>query len=277
MEFNESQKRAVRHCDGPMLLLAGPGSGKTTVITHRIKYMTEEHGVRPDNILVITFTKAAANEMKGRFQELCPGTRGVTFGTFHSVFFWMLRNAYNYTAANIVTDSEKYGAIRDSIDRHGFRYDSQEDFAKNVVGEIGNVKSGRVSLENYESTTMKLEDFRIVCDEYENFLRRCGKIDFDDMLVFTYELLSERPDILKLIAKQRQIFKGVSPNIDFYSGFVYDMLNIPRELYTPLFAIARIAGWSAHRLEELITTDKIIRPAYKSLVSKKEYIEREER
>ena len=81
----------------------------------------------------------------------------------------------------------------------------------------------------------------------------------------------------KLIAKQRQIFKGVSPNIDFYSGFVYDMLNIPRELYTPLFAIARIAGWSAHRLEELITTDKIIRPAYKSLVSKKEYIEREER
>ena len=81
----------------------------------------------------------------------------------------------------------------------------------------------------------------------------------------------------KLIAKQRQIFKGVSPNIDFYSGFVYDMLNIPRELYTPLFAIARIAGWSAHRLEELITTDKIIRPAYKSLVRKKEYIEREER
>lgn len=69
----------------------------------------------------------------------------------------------------------------------------------------------------------------------------------------------------------------LSPNIDFYSGFVYDMLNIPRELYTPLFAIARIAGWSAHRLEELITTDKIIRPAYKSLVSKKEYIEREER
>ncbi len=81
----------------------------------------------------------------------------------------------------------------------------------------------------------------------------------------------------KLIAKQRQIFKGVSPNIDFYSGFVYDMLNIPRELYTPLFAIARIAGWSAHRLEELITTDKIIRPAYKSLVSKKKYIEREGR
>lgn len=81
----------------------------------------------------------------------------------------------------------------------------------------------------------------------------------------------------QLIAKQRQIFKGVSPNVDFYSGFVYEMLNIPRELYTPLFAIARIVGWSAHRLEELITTDKIIRPAYKSLVSSKEYISREDR
>lgn len=80
-----------------------------------------------------------------------------------------------------------------------------------------------------------------------------------------------------LIAKERKIFKGVSPNVDFYSGFVYDMLNIPRELYTPLFAIARIVGWSAHRLEELITTDKIIRPAYKSLVTKKEYIDREKR
>lgn len=81
----------------------------------------------------------------------------------------------------------------------------------------------------------------------------------------------------KVIAEQRKIFKGVSPNVDFYSGFVYDMLGIPRELYTPLFAIARIVGWSAHRLEELVTTDKIIRPAYKSLVTKKDYVSREER
>ena len=80
-----------------------------------------------------------------------------------------------------------------------------------------------------------------------------------------------------LIAKERKIYKGVSPNVDFYSGFVYDMLGIPRQLFTPLFAIARIAGWSAHRIEELVTTDKIIRPAYKSLVTKKEYIPREER
>ena len=78
-----------------------------------------------------------------------------------------------------------------------------------------------------------------------------------------------------LIARERKIYKGVSPNVDFYSGFVYEMLGIPRELYTPLFAIARIAGWSAHRMEELVTTDKIIRPAYKSLLTDREYVPRD--
>ena len=77
----------------------------------------------------------------------------------------------------------------------------------------------------------------------------------------------------KLIAKKRHIFKGVSPNVDFYSGFVYDMLGIPKELYTAIFAIARIVGWSAHRIEELICTDKIIRPAYMSVMEEKLTIE----
>ena len=81
----------------------------------------------------------------------------------------------------------------------------------------------------------------------------------------------------KVIADKRKIYKGVSPNVDFYSGFVYDMLNIPRELFTPLFAVARVVGWSAHRIEELVTADKIIRPAYKSLVTHHAYIPREER
>lgn len=75
----------------------------------------------------------------------------------------------------------------------------------------------------------------------------------------------------EVIAQERQIYKGVSANVDFYSGFVYSMLDIPLELYTPLFAMARIVGWSAHRLEELINADKIMRPAYKSITTFKEY------
>ena len=74
----------------------------------------------------------------------------------------------------------------------------------------------------------------------------------------------------KLIAENRNTMKNVSPNVDFYSGFVYDMLGIPRELYTAIFAVARIVGWSAHRMEELICTDKIIRPAYMSVMDEKE-------
>ncbi len=83
-----------------------------------------------------------------------------------------------------------------------------------------------------------------------------------------YNLIEELAP--ELIAEKRHIFKGVSPNVDFYSGFVYEMLDIPQELYTPLFAIARIVGWSAHRIEEMIGMNKIIRPAYKSIMEEVE-------
>ena len=79
-----------------------------------------------------------------------------------------------------------------------------------------------------------------------------------------YSIIEE--EATELIAKERKIYKGVSPNVDFYSGFVYDMLGIPRELFTPIFAIARISGWSAHRLEELVGNGKIIRPASLSVM-----------
>ncbi len=81
----------------------------------------------------------------------------------------------------------------------------------------------------------------------------------------------------KLISKQRKMYKGVSANVDFYSGFVYDMLGLPRELFTPIFAIARIAGWSAHRIEEILNAGKIIRPAYMAVEPHKDYIPLENR
>ena len=81
----------------------------------------------------------------------------------------------------------------------------------------------------------------------------------------------------EVIAEKRKIYKGVSANVDFYSGFVYSMLDLPLELYTPMFAVARIVGWSAHRMEELINTDKIIRPAYKNVLPEAEYIPLSER
>ena len=81
----------------------------------------------------------------------------------------------------------------------------------------------------------------------------------------------------EVIADERHIYKGVSANVDFYSGFVYSMLDLPLELYTPIFACARIVGWSAHRLEELINVDKIIRPAYMNICPNDKYIPLAER
>ena len=96
----------------------------------------------------------------------------------------------------------------------------------------------------------------------------------DDEFNFYHKIETLAP---KVIGKKRKIYKGVSANVDFYSGFVYNMLNLPLELYTPIFAIARIAGWSAHRIEEIVNRGKIIRPAYKSVAKHKTYIPLNER
>ncbi len=196
--FNSEQKKAIAHGSGPMLVLAGPGSGKTTVITHRVKNLIEEYRVSGDSILVITYTRAAAEEMSSRFDRLMGCETGVMFGTFHSVFFMMLRRAYGYSGRDVIRESEKYDLIRSIIEEKGMSYDGQEDFAKNIIGEIGYVKGEMLSVNEYQSTNMKPDDFRILFKEYNEWLRKKNRIDFDDMLVFTYELLRARPDIRKI-------------------------------------------------------------------------------
>ena len=104
------------------------------------------------------------------------------------------------------------------------------------------------------------------------------KLAHDKNMDKQYKLYSDIARIApEVIAKKRKIYKGVSPNVDFYSGFVYSMLGIPEELYTPIFAMARMVGWSAHRIEELINVDKIIRPAYMSIMKEKKFVPKEER
>ena len=197
-QFSKEQTDAIRYEDGPMLVLAGPGSGKTTVITYRVKYMLEQTGINGNQILVITFTKAAANEMRTRFEKISGYSDGVTFGTFHSVFFMILRHAYGYNSSNIILESEKYQIINGIIEKHNMEYNGQDDFAKNVIAEIGLVKSEMKPVEQYHSVNMKADDFQITYREYDEILRANNKIDFDDMLVFTYELLRDRSDIREM-------------------------------------------------------------------------------
>lgn len=197
MALSESQKRAVSHVKGPLLCLAGPGSGKTTVITARTRFLIEEKKISPMAILVITFTKAAALEMKERFQVLMGGhSCPVTFGTFHSVFFWILRQAYGLNAANIIREEQKYQFLRELLSQHHLEIEDENEFLAGIIGEISLVKNDRIPLENYYSKNCSEELFRKFFNGYQEKLQNERLLDFDDMLVMCYELLSQRPDIL---------------------------------------------------------------------------------
>lgn len=197
-QMNESQRIAVEHFQGPMMVLAGPGSGKTTVITRRTKYLIEEYGVNPSNILVITFTKAAATEMKERFFKLMDGGgKGVSFGTFHAVFFTVLRHAYGYRFEHIISEELKRQFIQEIIAAEHIEMGEDADFVSSILNEISLVKGEMISLEHYYSSNCSNDIFQTLFNGYEQKLRANRKIDFDDMLVFTYELFTQRPDILR--------------------------------------------------------------------------------
>lgn len=198
MKFSTSQLKAVSHHEGPALILAGPGSGKTTVITERIKYLIEHYKVNPSEILVITFTKAAAMEMRERFFGLFEKDkpRAVTFGTFHAVFFQILKYAYGFRAENILKEDEKNAYIRELIKSQNLETEDENELVDNIISEISSVKGGMLDLEHYYSTSCSETGFRSIYKQYDNMLRQRRLLDFDDMLVMTYELLTARPDIL---------------------------------------------------------------------------------
>lgn len=201
--LNTSQSEAVSHGKGPALILAGPGSGKTLVITQRVKNLIEEQKVHPSNILVITFTKAAARQMKERFGNLMGGKRcPVTFGTFHAVFFSVLKHAYHYTAQNVIREEQKFQFLREIMNRMELEYEDEQDFMSGVLGEISLVKNEGIDLEHYYAKNCGVDIFRRIYREYEKRMQRAGLLDFDDMLVYTYELFRERKDILALWQKQ---------------------------------------------------------------------------
>lgn len=196
MEFSRSQSEAIRHKDGPALILAGPGSGKTAVITERTSRLITEHGVDPSQILVITFTRAAAKEMQERFIRRMGKNYPVTFGTFHAVFFTVLKYAYHFHAGNIIKEDVKYQYMREIVTHMGVEYDDEAEFLSSIFGEISMVKNAGIPLDNYYSASLPEHVFRKIYHAYDEKLRRNRLLDFDDMLVYTYELFSERKDIL---------------------------------------------------------------------------------
>ncbi len=203
MGFSKEQNIAITHGTGPMLVLAGPGSGKTLVIVQRVRCLTEQYGVKPEQILVITFTKAAAEEMKQRFDMVDrTGYGRVSFGTFHAAFFYILKESYGYTDADILRETEKYRILRDILYRLvPDRICEQEELAS-LISRISCYKTTQFSeckaLQSKgpggteEPKAWKPEEtdyFQQICDEYEKTLRRQRRLDFDDMLILCYRNL----------------------------------------------------------------------------------------
>ena len=185
------------------MVLAGPGSGKTFVITHRIKYLIEGSGINPAHILVVTFSRAAAKEMKDRFEKL-QGKSHVTFGTFHSVFFSILKTAYGFSAEQIASDELRYTLIKELIKKNEIVNEDINTLSGNLLNEIALIKQDNINIKNYYSNSIASDTFKKLYKEYEAELETRNKLDFEDMLLLTYELLSERKDILTAVQNRYQ-------------------------------------------------------------------------
>ena len=229
--FNKSQIQAISHMDGPAMVLAGPGSGKTTVITHRIKNLIEKAEVRPENILVVTFTKAAAISMQKKFSTLMNGGKGqlVTFGTFHSVFYKILRKSRRYEATEILSERQKTDYIREIIGRYGISSNDISELSQNIINDIGNIKGNMLNVQEYEPSCCKKEDFIKVYNAYNLELKKDGKMDFDDILRECYLLLCENHTILE---QWRELYKYIL--IDEFQDINRIQMNIIELLASPL-------------------------------------------
>lgn len=235
MEFGRTQEQAIRHNEGPMMILAGPGSGKTTVITQRIKYLTESLNINPADILVITFTRAAAEEMKERYIRLTGNASRVTFGTFHSIFFQILKLAYRYTAQNIVRPEQQMQLIRELAGKEELELEDENEFISSILSEISSVKGEMIDLRHYYSRNCPDETFRRICSGYEEQMRRLGLIDFDDMMVMCRQLFLERQDILA--AWQRRYRYILIDEFQDINRLQYEIIRMIAEPENNLFIV----------------------------------------
>ncbi len=194
-KLNDNQIKAVRHFEGPMLVLSGPGSGKTTVITQRLLYLTKKRGVMPNDILTVTFTKAAALEMESRY-ERAGGEHGVTFSTFHALFFRILREYFKYDVRMIISERDKRDFLTHSIESYGIETDDIDQTIDTFLLNSGLIKNDLQKPKDFEPRDMSADDFWTLFKLYEAHKERNEKIDFDDMMSGCYNLLKNEKQML---------------------------------------------------------------------------------
>lgn len=197
MALDQVQEKATRHVNGAAMILAGPGSGKTTVITHRIWNLIKENHIEEKKILVITFTKMAAKQMQERFLKLCNKSQSeVVFGTFHAIFFRILKEVFHYHANDIIKEKEQWRFIKNQVSFHAISVQDETSLITDILSEISKVKAKKIDIQNYISFSCDEDVFRCVYNEYQYMLKQEHKIDFEDMMIITLEVLKNKKDVL---------------------------------------------------------------------------------
>ena len=193
---DHNQEKAIKHTAGAAQVFAGPGSGKTYVTVHRIRYLITQQGIDPSHILVITFTKAAALEMQERFFRLMePERPPVRFGTFHAVFYHILKQSAQYRGYSIITESEKRKLIKRIIHMHQRFAFLQEEDIEELISFVGSYRASS-SVRPITVKAISEEDMKFLIREYESYLREFRQMDFDGITHNCRSLLNNEPAIL---------------------------------------------------------------------------------
>ena len=204
--LNAQQRSAALDTEGAVLVTAGAGSGKTRLLTHRIAHIIEDLGVRPFNVLAITFTNKAADEMRARLRSLLPEAEDIWISTFHSMCARMLRRygdrlGYESSFTIYATD-ETERTVKQIIKEFGY---DLENLHKTVMNFISNAKNAGKSPSEYAQENPYLSNLDIVVrvsEEYEKRLKKNNAMDFDDLLGKTHELFAKNPDVLQFYANK---------------------------------------------------------------------------
>ena len=200
--LNDKQKEAVLHFEGPLLILAGAGSGKTRVLTHRIAYLIEERGVDPYRIMALTFTNKAANEMRERVDKIVTfGAESVWVSTFHSTCVRILRryiDFLDYSRSFTIYDSDDQKTLMKDICR-SLNIDTKKFREKSFLNEISRAKDELKTPEMFAEEVSKEYNRKIygtVYKEYQRRLKKNNALDFDDLIMLTVQLFRENPEVL---------------------------------------------------------------------------------
>lgn len=259
-DLNKQQRKAAEHVEGPCLVIAGPGSGKTRVISHRLLNLVLNEGISPNRILAISFTKSSSIEMKNRTISLHNDRRmeKVNYGTFHSVFFRILRYFRGYELNSLIDEKTKINTIKAILKSIGNNNFNDSDLISKVINEISYIKNELMNPKDYKPNSLNKEDFFSVFSMYENSKYEVKKIDFDDMLIKTYQLLSSNEEALKVVqSRYKYILVDEFQDINKVQFEIIKMISSPMN---NIFVVGdedqSIYGFRGSRPDFLIEFDK---------------------